>query len=251
MNKVLKTTTQYLTKNSPTILAILAAGGVVATAVLAAQETPKVLTLLRMAEEEDPDAPLTKTQVFLIATPVYIPAITMAVVTIGCIFGSNAISLKRNTALTSAYSLLNNSYREYVGKVKEIFGPDADGQILDALAKDKYDELGLVSSNDNRLWFYEPFSGEFFQLTEAEVIDAEYQINRSLALNGSVSLNDFREHLGLDRTIAGDEVGWSLYMGEIFYNYIWIDFEHELVMEDDRDYYVIAMPYLPTADYLN
>lgn len=83
--------------------------------------------------------------------------------------------------------------------------------------------------------------------------DAEYHINRNLALRGYVELNEFYEFLGLEPTAFGSEVGWSTEAGAQWYGYSWIDFYHEYYESDDPDipsYYTICTPFGPTADFM-
>ena len=82
-----------------------------------------------------------------------------------------------------------------------------------------------------------------------EVMDAEYHLNRNLALRDYASLNEFYEFLGLPPTTDGEKLGWNLYIGPEIYGYSWVDFYHELCDDtDDPDapsYYAIHMPFAP------
>ena len=85
-----------------------------------------------------------------------------------------------------------------------------------------------------------------------EIIDAEYQLNRKMALNDSVTVNDFYELLGIDPVDFGDALGWSFGASESYYGYQWIDFTHELsVMDDGLECYILHMVYPPTADFMD
>ena len=79
-------------------------------------------------------------------------------------------------------------------------------------------------------------------MSEKEVMDAEYHINRNFALRGETNLNEFYEFLGLDPTDAGCEIGWDIYSDEYAFEKLWIDFEHHLVVtEDGTEYYRIEI----------
>ena len=111
----------FIKKNAPTILTCIGAAGVIVTTVMAVKETPKALSLLEDAEEEKGEE-LTKWEKVKIAGPVYIPSIITGAATIACIFGSNVISKRQQATLTTAYALLDNSYKEYKKKVDEVYG---------------------------------------------------------------------------------------------------------------------------------
>lgn len=53
---------------------------------------------------------------------VYAPAVTMGVVSLGCMFGSHHIMSKRNATLTAAYVALDKTFSEYKSRVTERFG---------------------------------------------------------------------------------------------------------------------------------
>ena len=109
----------YLKNNSASILSGIGAIGVVATAVMAVKATPKALILLDEAKEEKKDE-LTKFETIRVAGPVYIPSVLMGASTIACILGANVLNKQKQAALTSAYMLLENSYKDYRTKVKEL-----------------------------------------------------------------------------------------------------------------------------------
>ena len=134
-----------------TVLTCLSAVGVIATAVLAAKETPKAAKLLRDAWEEKGEE-LTAVEVIKTAAPAYAPAIAVGVTTIACMFGANILNTRQQAALTSAYALLDNSYREYRRKVDDIYGENADDDVKEAIAKDQYEGCNLEPEEDEQLF---------------------------------------------------------------------------------------------------
>lgn len=245
---------KFLKKNSSNILAYMGAAGVIATSVLTAKATIKATKLLDEANKEDGER-LTKRGIAKLVIPSYIPAAIMGVATISCIIGSNVISQRKQASLIGAYIMLDRSFREYREKAEQLFGEGADASIRNEITKDGCQayECDQTPSSDSIL-FFDEFSNRYFWKTMDEVKDAEYHLNRNLALCGYVSLNDFYELLGISSVPYGSEVGWSLAAGELFYGYSWIDFEHEYHLSDSEDtppYYSIIMPFLPTADFLN
>lgn len=125
----------FLKRHSSTILTVMGAIGVVATAVIAVKDTPKALRILDKEEQEKGEE-LTVKEKIITAGPVYIPAIAVGVSTIACIFGSNALNKRNQASLMSAYALLDQSYKDYKRKVSEIYGDDADKKIIEELTKE-------------------------------------------------------------------------------------------------------------------
>lgn len=213
------------------------------TAALAVKATPKALRIID--ELKDPS----KVEIVQNVWPCYIPSLLVGSATIACIFGANVLNKRQQAAITSAYMLLDQSYKTYRSKVKEVLGDDSDLKVCASIAEEKCKEADIHPVGGNLL-FYEPYYGQAFQRTMLEVQDAEYKLNQKFATEGEASLNDFFEFLGLSKTDTGDKIGWSQENSYDFYNYVWIEFEHELTKgSDGMEYYIINMPYPPTFGY--
>lgn len=244
---------EFLRRNSSTILTCVGAVGVVATSVMAVKATPKALQLIDKAEKEKGDK-LTKFELVKVAGPVYVPAVIAGAGTIACIFGSNIISKHQQATLMSAYALLDSSYKEYKNKVDEIYGEEAGQKVREEIAKDKYTGDGTLVDDDKEL-FYDFYSGRYFESTKDAVMRAEYEVNRTLYVNGYVGVNTFYDELGIGGRPEYDELGWTCGQLESMYWHTWIEFEHtETILDDDMDVYeglpctIIYMPLEPVID---
>jgi hypothetical protein len=255
MERLLYRTKLYLKRASPTILTCVGAIGVAATAATAVRATPKALRLLEAAADEK-GGKLSRLETALTAGPIYIPAASVGLSTIACIFGANALNRRQQAVIAGAYLFASRMHREYKGKAKELLGSDADGLIREAVAKGKYIEAGnrpdYISASGEKQLFYEEHYGKFFERSKEEVLSAEYHFNRNFALRGYACLNEFYEFLGLPKTKAGETLGWSLDVGMELYGYSWVDFGHEsFEMDDGLECCAINMPFPPTADYMD
>lgn len=229
VDKIIKKSEIFFKRNSSTILTCVAAIGVVATGVLAIKATPKAMQLLNDAEEEKGEK-LTKTEIVRTTAHVYIPAALTGASTIACIFGANALNKRQQASLISAYALLDNSFKEYQNKVKELHGEEADKHIRHEIIKEKY--VSKPKSDEKQL-FFDSFSMRYFESTIEDVLKAEHMFSRTLINFGYANLNEFYDILGLERTDSGYELGWSTSTDMAFYGYSWLDFEHEKVILDD------------------
>lgn len=248
MNKLLSQSKRFLKRNSSTILTCVGAAGVIATTITAVKATPKAMLLIQNAEEEKGEK-LTKLEVVQVAGPVYIPSIMIGASTIACIFGANALNKRSQAALMSAYALVYNSFKEYKNKVSELYGEETDMRIREELAKDKYEEIGIVAEDEKQL-FYDEYSKRYFNSTMEDVTKAEYNLNRALALSDYACLNEFYDLLGLPRTDYGDDLGWSVFQLVEMYWHSRIDFHHEkVVMDDGLECYIITMVHPPEDDF--
>lgn len=250
MNKWFDRSKLFLKRNSSTILTCAGAVGVVGTAVMAVKATPKAMILLENAKEEKGEE-LTKLETVQVAGPVYIPTILVGASTIACIFGANALNKRQQAAITSAYALLDNSYKEYKKKVEELYGEDADRRIKESIVKDKYEEDNTIIADDKQL-FFDIFSNRYFESTIKDVQLAEYKLNRYLVMRDYAYLNEFYEDLGIPTIDSGWAYGWTPGGNLNDYWQSWVDFAHEkVVMDDGLECIVITMlqePYIGFED---
>lgn len=250
MNKLLAQTGRFLKRNGSTILTFVGGAGVVATSVMAVKATPKALQLLEEAKQEKGEE-LTKLEVVKVAAPTYIPSVVIGLSTLTCIFGANYLNKRQQAALTSAYMLLSNSYKEYKQKIEDMYGEAVNTRVHEEIALDKYEEKDEeIEVEDDKILFYDYFSDRYFASTIEDVQRAEYRINRDMAMRGYVYLNEFYEHLDIEPIEAGYALGWSegSQLATNWQN--WIDFTHEkAIFEDGLECHIIVMDE-PLPDFM-
>lgn len=243
---------QFWNRNGSTILTVLGGIGVIGTAVLAVKATPKAMKLVEEAKEEKGEE-LTKWEIVKVTGPAYIPAGIVGLASVGCIFGANILNKKTQASMASAYALLDQSFKEYKRKVVDIYGSEADQKVRAEIAKDHYDDDDFAvvpEEDDGKILFYDQFSHRYFRSTMEDVLKAEYNTNRQLAVNTGVYLNEFYEFLDLAPITAGQKLGWSTGILESHYWASWIEFDHEKFETDDGlEGYIISMRYEPVIDF--
>lgn len=258
MNGLLVKSQLFVKRHGSTILTVMGGVGVIATTVTAVKATPKAVRLLEEAKEEKGEE-LTKIEKVKTVGSIYIPTIVMGVGTITCIFGANVLNKRTQAALISAYALVDNSYKEYKQKLKELYGEEAHEEIVNAIAVEKAREVGITANNlctktcltddescGEPVLFYDEWSSRYFESTIEQVITAEYHLNRNFVLRGFVTLNEFYSFLGLEETDYGNTVGWSV--EDEFY---WVDFHHnKVVLDDGLECFIIEAPWGPTIEAL-
>lgn len=259
--RLIRRSKNYLIKASPTVLSCLGAAGVIATSVLAVRATPKAVERIRADSRKNHDGDpyaYTKLEAIRSAWTCYIPAVTVGTSTIVCIFGANVLNKRQQAAIASAYALLNSSYQDYKDKLKELYGVEAHQKIVDAIAVEKAKDV-YISANafcdctslsfdernpDDMKLFYDSFSRRYFESTIAQVLEAEYHLNRNWCLGARMYVNDFYEFLGIEGVDGGDEIGW-FWSDEI----AWIDFNHhKATLEDGLEVYVVDFVFDPRME---
>ena len=193
----------FISKNSPTILSIIGATGVIITSGLTMKATIKANNLYNSREDKEL---LTKKDIVKLYWKEYIPSILSAGTTIGCIFGANYINQKTKATLASAYCLLQNSYIEYKNAANELY-ENADSKIQAKICEKKYDENAIIY-DENVTLFYDNLSGTFIESTMDEMLRYESKFLELLYSRGKVSVNQWERIIGNDPLIIGDELVW-------------------------------------------
>lgn len=245
MNGLVQQSRLFVKRNASTILTVAGGVGVVATTITAVKATPKAVILLQEAERQKGEK-LTAIEKVQVAWKPYIPATLIGAGTIACIFGANVLNKRQQASLMSAYAFLDNSYKEYKAKLKEIYGEEADGKIREEIAKDKYVETEV---KDGKELFYDEFSGRYFESTMEEVIKAEYEVNKKISLWGGAEVNEFYDWLKIPQIDAGG-MGWSTggLMAETWKD--WLEFIHkDMYLEDGTKCCMISTWPEPMYDY--
>ena len=138
-------------KHSPEILVAVGVVGTVTSTVMACKATLKVNDILDETKDtidkihecaenpdmadnysiEDSKKDLTTVyiQTGVKLAKLYAPAVTLGVLSVGCIVKSNNILTKRNAALAAAYTAVDKSFKEYRGRVVERFGTGLDREL--------------------------------------------------------------------------------------------------------------------------
>lgn len=259
MNKLIYKSKTYLRKSSPTILTVLSSLGVITTAVLTATATPDAVDNIKADSRRNHDGDpygYSTMEAVQSGWKYYIPATLVGISTIACIFGANVLNKKSQASITSAYAMLNESYRRYRKAANDIYGEDADASIFAEASKKVYlhsDGFSLYdpdTDDSDILLFYEPYSKRYFNATMASVINAQYHLNRNLVLRGSCDMNELYIFLGLDTEEDGDTVGWD--MDELMDGgTMWLDFDNRRTkLDDGLECYIVSPIWEPSTLYV-
>lgn len=142
------------------------------------------------------------------------------------ILAGNKILKNRYAALTAAYATLDSSFKGYRERVKERFGEQVENEIRYNLQVEKHivtDEEGNVTEKEvviapSDIDGYSPYA-QFYDVGNPnweEDLDSrmlfltsqQQYANDLLISRGYLYLNEVYENLGLNKTKAGQIVGW-------------------------------------------
>ena len=209
-NAILKAVKAAGTKHGATALTVLAAIGVVATAILSNKARPdaderiaraKEDKAMREAEEtgENPDydnVELTLVEKIKAALPAYVKVIIVGGLTIVCIVGSRVISVRQLGDLAAAYNIVQTVEEraikygdKYEKKVEEILGTEKAEEIKTEVKQEMTEETRANLESKGESWIesqiaraihtghgntliYDSFIGRFFYSDPFYVRDA-------------------------------------------------------------------------------
>lgn len=217
---------KILGDNSPQILTALAVAGTITTAYFAGTASFKAAEILadeemsrevkRQAPHMTDVAPMTKREKFDLVWKLYIPAVTSATTTIACIVGSNRIGMRRTAALTAAYTLSEIRYDEYRQKIVEKMGVKKEQDARDEIAQSRImanppreDFDGQIHPGSGKVLCHDAYSGRYFASSMELLRKAENDIAKQIWADGSASLSNFYNNVGLPQTSVSDEMGWN------------------------------------------
>ena len=224
--KWLKNLGVIISKNSPTILTGMAVGGLITTVILAVKATPKALELIEKEMRREYEISGTNDIIYNISNKdiakitwkCYIPACAVGAATIACIIGANHISLRRNAALASLYSITEAAFREYQAKVTETIGRNKELKVRDDISADrvKANPPGtneIIFTGKGNVLCYDSLSGRYFKSNIEKIRQAVNDLNHSLLSEMFMSVNDLYYVIGLAGTKLGDQMGWDIDKG--------------------------------------
>ena len=158
----------------------------------------------------------------------YAPAVVLGSASLGCLLASNDILKKRNAALSAAYMTVDKSFKEYRSRVAERFGEEVEKEIRynikameveTTVVNEDGSETTVteqVKTMDSNLYsdyarFFDEFSPNWQNDPEYNLMFLKAQqqyANDLLRAKGRLFLNEVYDLLGLERSKAGQVVGW-------------------------------------------
>lgn len=193
-----------------------------------ATENPEELPKEYTEEDGKKDLALVYTQTAVKVVKLYGPAVALGALSITAILTSNNILRKRNIALAAAYTAVDKSFKEYRGRVVERFGKELDHELrynikakeieetvtnedgTESVTKKTVNVSGLDAYSDYAKFFDESCVG-WSKDPEQNLFFLKRQqdyANEKLKSNGYLFLNDVYDMIGIQRTKAGQCVGW-------------------------------------------
>lgn len=236
-------------KYSPEILITTGIVGGVASAVMACKATTKLDDILedskaqieavnRVTESEEYSGKYTeedkakaintvRVRTGIKVAKLYGPSVTLGAASIVCILAGNNIMRKRAVALAAAYATVDQSFKDYRGRVIERFGKELDKELKYNIKAEEVEKIVVDEDGTERIekeivetagpeyseysvfyddgcigWTKDPEANKKFLLLQ------QSYANKKLQSQGYLFLNDVYELIGAPKTQAGHAVGW-------------------------------------------
>lgn len=244
----------FLKKYSPEILVAAGVVGVVGSTVLACKATLKAEEIVDETKERldtikqvkadadkeiysyteqdyKKDLTIAYTQAGVGFVKLYGPAVTLGVLSIGCILGAHGIMKKRNVALMAAYKAVEQSFADYRKRVVEELGEDKDRMFKYGIRQETVTEVhedeegkkkkvkktvNVIDPNKQYSQYARVFDESSTQWSKTPEYNKTFLIaqqnyaNDILQSRGHIFLNEVYDMLGMERSQAGAVVGWVL-----------------------------------------
>lgn len=179
-------------------------------------------------EDAKKDLAINYMQTGMKVAKLYAPAVLLGGASLGCLLASNDILRKRNAALSAAYMTVDRSFKEYRNRVTERFGEEVEKEIRYGIKAEQIettvvDEDGNETTVTNTVKTMDPnlysdYARFFDAASPYWQNDPEYNLmflkaqqqyaNDLLRAKGRLFLNDVYDMLGIEKTKAGQVVGW-------------------------------------------
>lgn len=215
--------TTALKKHTPELLTGAGIAGMVTTTVLAVRATPEALRRLERKKKAEQCEKLTPVQMAQAAWRCYIPAGVTGTLSVACLIGASAVNGRRNAALATAYTLAENTLRDYRSKVVETIGERKEESIREAIDRDRVEkdpppvaDAAFIEGTGSTLCYDGTFGGHFYS-DKAALEAAANKLNRQMSTMTEpyVSLNEFYAEIGRHPVKIGDNLGWNVDKGLI------------------------------------
>lgn len=179
-------------------------------------------------EDHQKDLAIVYAQTGLKIAKLYAPSVILGALSLTSILASNNILRKRNIALAAAYATVDRGFKEYRGRVVERFGEAVDRElkynvkameveevVVDEKGKEKKVKKTInvtdVNGYSGYARFFDEGSKEWTKNSEYNLMFLRAQqqyANDLLQARGYVFLNEVYDMLGINKTQAGQSVGW-------------------------------------------
>lgn len=179
-------------------------------------------------EDGKKDLVITYAKTGLEFAKLYAPTVALGMFSVGCFLTSNRILHNRSIAFAAAYATVDQGFKEYRGRVVERFGKELDRELKHNIKVQEVEEIVVnedgseqtvtktiqtanINEKSDFARFYDDGCLGWEKDPEHNLMFLKHQqnwANEVLKSQGYLFLNDVYAALGIQKTKAGQVVGW-------------------------------------------
>jgi hypothetical protein len=231
-----------LKQNAPTIMTVAGTAGFAATVAMAIHATlkahdviPEIRKDIQAARDVEVDEETTKEakmhnlakiygESAAVLLKLYGPTLLTGSVSVALVLSGHGMMKRREASLVAAYAALDAGYRAYRQRVVERLGEEEERSLYRGAKMVKIDRLDgeeglpceIVDPSDSLASpygrFFDEYNPNWSKTSEYNHVFLKMQeqwANDRLTAHGYLFLNEVYEALGMERTQAGQIVGWK------------------------------------------
>ncbi len=218
IKEILNASLASIKKHSPEILTAIGITGMIASTVLAVKATPKATNIINSKKEEYEEEDIPNIELVKAVWKYYVPSVVLTASSAVCIVCAGTINVKRNIALSTAYTITEKTLTNFKNKATEMLGEEKVEEIKTEIAKDQIKDKqssDIIISSKGDILCYDVAFDRLFKSDIATIEKAVNRVNKDMLDEMYVSLNDLYYELGIKNIPIGDDVGWNINTGLI------------------------------------
>lgn len=219
LSTIIRRAGKLISDNSPAILTASAVVGTVATAYLTGRASFRIAEEIIVNESRLNESLTVRERVQFVYEEglwkQYIPPVLTGMTAIAFIIAANRVGARRTAAAMAAFALSEKALDEYKDKVVERIGKGKEQKIRDEVAQDhvtKHPAPADIILHEGGLSVLccDLFTGRYFVSDMQTLRSVENDINHQIIGDMYVSLSEFYDSIGLEKTSMSDDFGWNL-----------------------------------------
>lgn len=206
-------------EHSPEICTAIGIAGMYTAIILAVKATPKAMERIEAKKKETGKEKLSVGETIKTAGPCYIGTGIAAVGATTAFIFSTKESLSRNAVLASLLAVKESDLKLMKEKTEEIVGPKKEKEIEAAVATEKErktKDTEVIFTGKGDVTVIDAMSMRRFKSDPDFLKRMANELNAELFRSMYASLNEFYDLINLERTKAGDMLGWRAEDAPIF-----------------------------------
>lgn len=206
---VMDTARIFVVRHGPEILTAIGTAGLIVAGIMAVNETPRAMDILKEHEENvDTEEPLTVKEKIKDCWKVYLPSVILAGASVASIVCARRIDARRLAAWAAAYQMSENALLQLEDSIKNEFNENKvkklkDDAAIKQMEEHPYSQDDVINTGDGNDLFYNAYTNQPIRTSMNALTNALARAKNTLLDDDFMSLNDWNEMVG-DKRVDPD-----------------------------------------------